>query len=190
MARLAKRPTGKREGWWNASPGAESWLDEFVTWRELGFNMTANRDDYDRYESLPAWSQATLEKHARDRREYVYSLDEFVAAETHDELWNAAQRQLRREGRIHNYLRMLWGKKVLEWTATPRDAIDVLIELNNRFALDGRDPNSYSGIFWCLGRYDRPWGPERPIFGTVRYMSSLSTQRKLRVREYLQTYGP
>jgi deoxyribodipyrimidine photo-lyase len=120
----------------------------------------------------------------------VYSLDDFAAAQTHDELWNAAQRQLTHEGRIHNYLRMLWGKKVLEWTSTPRDAIDVLIELNNRFAVDGRDPNSYSGIFWCLGRYDRPWGPERPIFGTVRYMSSENTQRKLRVREYLRTYGP
>ena len=134
----------------------------------------------------PTWAQATLEKHIRDRREYVYSLDDFAAAETHDELWNAAQRQLVREGRIHNYLRMLWGKKILEWTATPREAIDVMIELNNRFALDGRDPNSYSGIFWCLGRYDRPWGPERPIFGTVRYMSSDNTQRKLRVKEYLQ----
>ncbi len=182
--RLAKKTGGKREGWWGASRGAEAWLDEFVTWRELGFNMTAHRDDYDRYESLPAWSRATLEKHTRDRRVYVYSLDEFAAAATHDPLWNAAQTQLVREGRIHNYLRMLWGKKILEWTATPRDALDVMIELNNRYALDGRDPNSYSGIFWCLGRYDRPWGPERPIFGTVRYMSSESTRRKLQVKGY------
>jgi len=188
--RLSKRSGGKRQGWWNTSPGAESWLDEFVTWRELGFNMTAKRDDFNRFESLPEWSQATLEKHAQDRREFVYSHADFAAAKTHDELWNAAQRQLVREGRIHNYMRMLWGKKILEWTPTPRAAIEIMIDLNNRFAIDGRDPNSYSGIFWCLGRYDRPWGPERPIYGTVRYMSSDNTRRKLRVKEYLRRYGP
>ena len=165
------------------------WLDEFVTWRELGYNMTANRGDYDQYDSLPDWSRATLKMHIRDRREFVYSLDDFAAADTHDELWNAAQRQLLRQGRIHNYMRMLWGKKILEWTSTPREALDVMVELNNRFAIDGRDPNSYSGIFWCLGRYDRPWGPERPIFGTVRYMSSANTRTKLRVKEYLRKFG-
>ncbi len=189
-AELGEKSAGRRQGWWNASASAEMWLDEFVTWRELGYNMAAHDDHYDKCESLPEWSLSTLRKHARDRREFVYSLDEFAAAGTHDELWNAAQRQLVREGRIHNYLRMLWGKKVLEWTPTPREAIDVMVELNNRFALDGRDPNSYSGIFWCLGRYDRPWGPERLIFGTVRYMSSANTQRKLRVKEYLRKYGP
>src|SRR5690606_7969409 len=106
-----------------------------------------------------------------------------------DPLWNAAQMQLVREGRMHNYLRMLWGKKVLEWTPHPRAAVDALVELNNRYALDGRDPNSYSGIFWCLGRYDRPWGPERPIVGKVRYMSSDSTARKLRVKSYVARYA-
>jgi deoxyribodipyrimidine photo-lyase len=93
------------------------------------------------------------------------------------------------EGRIHNYLRMLWGKKILEWSPTPEDALETMIDLNNKFALDGRDPNSYSGIFWILGRYDRPWGPRRPIFGTVRYMSSDSTARKLRVRNYLKRFA-
>jgi deoxyribodipyrimidine photo-lyase len=187
--RLAAKSSGRREGWWGMSSGAEAWIDEFVTWRELGYNMSAHCDDYDRYESLPAWARLTLQKHARDRREPVYSLEEFAAAKTHDQLWNAAQRQLVREGRIHNYLRMLWGKKILEWTASPREAIDVMIELNNRYAIDGRDPNSYNGIFWCLGRYDRPWGPERPIFGTVRYMSSESTRRKLQLKEYLRNYS-
>jgi deoxyribodipyrimidine photolyase len=100
----------------------------------------------------------------------------------------ARELRLLREGRIHNYLRMLWGKKVLEWSASAPDAIDVMIELNNRYAVDGRDPNSYSGIFWVLGRYDRPWGPERPVFGTVRYMSSENTRRKLRVESYLRTF--
>jgi deoxyribodipyrimidine photo-lyase len=187
---LPKRATGKRTGWWGVSAGAEAWLDEFITWRELGYNMATHRDDHDRYESLPDWSRATLDKHACDRRAFTYSLDAFAAARTHDELWNAAQTQLVREGRVHNYLRMLWGKKILEWTASPRDALAVMIELNNRYALDGRDPNSYSGIFWCLGRYDRPWGPERPIFGVVRYMSSVSTRRKLSVNNYLRRYAP
>ena len=185
---LGEKTGGKREGWWGASPGAESWLDEFITWRELGYNLTSHRDDYDQYESLPDWAQATLAKHERDPRQYVYSLEQFAAATTHDPLWNAAQTQLVRQGRIHNYLRMLWGKKILEWTATPRDALDVMIELNNKYALDGRNPNSYSGIFWVLGRYDRAWGPERPIYGTIRYMSSDNTRKKLCVREYLKTF--
>lgn len=187
---LGARTGGKREGWWGTSPGAESWLDQFITWRELGYNMASHRDDYDQYGSLPDWARATLAKHASDPRDYLYSLDEFASATTHDPLWNAAQTQLLREGRIHNYLRMLWGKKILEWSPTPQHALAVMIELNNRFALDGRNPNSYSGIFWVLGRYDRAWGPERPIFGSIRYMSSDNTRRKLRVQEYLQTYTP
>ena len=97
--------------------------------------------------------------------------------------------QLLSEGRIHNYLRMLWGKKILEWSASPQEALEILIELNNRYALDGQDPNSYSGIFWILGRYDRPWAPERPIFGQIRYMSSENTARKLRVKGYIQRYA-
>lgn len=188
-AQLSNKSGGQREGWWNVSPGAESWLDEFITWREIGYNMSSKCSDYDQYESLPDWAQATLRKHARDTRQFVYSLDEFTNALTHDDLWNAAQTQLVREGRIHNYLRMLWGKKILEWTATPQDALDVMIELNNRFAIDGRNPNSFSGVFWVLGRYDRPWGPERPIFGTVRYMSSDNTRKKLHVKQYLVQYG-
>jgi deoxyribodipyrimidine photo-lyase len=188
-ARVTGRATGSAEGWWGASRPVESFLDELVTWREIGFNMCAQQEDYDQYDALPAWARETLDKHRRDPREHVYSLDQFEAAETHDPLWNAAQRQLRREGKIHNYLRMLWGKKILEWSRQPEDALQILIELNNKYALDGRDPNSYSGIFWCLGRYDRPWGPERPVFGTVRYMSSENTARKVRVRAYLARYA-
>ncbi len=168
---------------------AEAFLDQLVTWRELGYNMCVHRPDYDRYESLPDWARATLELHAPDRRDPTYTLDQFAAAETHDPVWNAAQRQLVRDGALHNYLRMLWGKKILEWTESPREALDVMIELNNRYALDGRDPNSYSGIFWMLGRYDRAWGPERPIFGKIRYMSSDSTIRKLKMKQYLERYG-
>jgi len=181
--------SGRRVGWWGMSEQAEAFLDQLVTWRELGFNMAARRPDHREYESLPGWALETLEKHAVDARPYLYDLQQLDAASTHDELWNAAQRQLRRDGRIHNYLRMLWGKKILEWTASPREAARVMIELNNRYAIDGRDPNSYSGIFWCLGRYDRPWGPERPVFGKIRYMSSTNTARKLRIGEYVARYA-
>ena len=125
----------------------------------------------------------------RDPREHEYTLEEFSEAATHDELWNAAQNQLREDGVIHNYLRMLWGKKILHWSEYPRSALSIMLELNNRYALDGRDPNSYSGIFWVLGRYDRPWGPERPIFGKIRYMSSENTARKVAVKEYLTHYA-
>jgi deoxyribodipyrimidine photo-lyase len=190
-ARLARKPTGSREGWWGASPAAESFLDELITWRELGFNMSSRRpDEYDRYESLPAWARKTLEEHGSDVRPHVYSLEDLERARTHDPLWNAAQMELVREGRIHGYLRMLWGKKILEWSPSPREALAVLIELNNKYALDGRDPSSMSGIFWCLGRYDRPWGPERPIYGKVRYMTSENTARKVRVKQYIARHAP
>ncbi len=188
--KLAQKANGSAQGWWGASEPAESFLDQLITWRELGYNMCWQRHDYDQYESLPEWAKKSLGKHAADPREFVYSLQNFERAETHDPLWNAAQTQLVREGRIHNYLRMLWGKKVLEWSARPQEALQVLIELNNKYALDGRDPNSYSGIFWCLGRYDRAWGPERPIYGSVRYMSSENTARKVRVKDYVRQYAP
>ncbi|WP_425614100.1 deoxyribodipyrimidine photolyase [Anatilimnocola sp. NA78] len=188
---LAKKATGKNEGWWGVTKPLESFLDELITWREIGFNFCAHHpDEYDRYESLPEWCRKTLEKHAKDPREHRYDLDQFEAAKTHDPLWNAAQRQLVREGCMHNYLRMLWGKKVLEWSISPQEALQTLIHLNNKYAVDGRNPNSYSGIFWCLGRYDRPWAPERPIFGMIRYMSSDNTARKIRVKNYLRQYGP
>ena len=181
--------TGGRQGWWGMSSNAEAFLDQIVTWRELGYNRCAHADDYDRYETLPEWARKTLEDHADDPRPHLYSLEQMAAAETSDEVWNAAQRELNREGTLHNYLRMLWGKRILEWTPSPRHALASMIELNNRYALDGRNPNSYSGIFWILGRFDRAWGPERPIFGKVRYMSSASTRKKLRLREYLIRYG-
>lgn len=187
--RLAAKPTGSRSGWWGMSEVAEGFLDELITWREVGFNMASKRPDYDRYESLPDWAQATLQEHATDEREHIYTLEQFEQAQTHNELWNAAQRQLVREGRIHNYLRMLWGKKILHWSESPREALRIMIELNNKYALDGRDPNSYSGIFWVLGRYDRPWGPERPIFGKIRYMTADNTARKVSVKEYVRRYA-
>ncbi len=172
-----------------AGKKAVEFLDQLVTWRELGFNLSSKRPDYDRYASLPHWCRKTLGEHAADPRPTLYSLEEFETAATHDPLWNAAQVQLVREGRIHNYLRMLWGKKILQWSESPEKALEIMIELNNKYALDGRDPNSYSGIFWILGRYDRAWGPVRPIFGTIRYMTSENTARKYPVKEYLVRYA-
>jgi deoxyribodipyrimidine photo-lyase len=188
--RLASEPTGKREGWWGMDENAEAFLDELVAWREIGYNFCHRRDDFGEYASLPDWARTTLADHAGDDRPETYSLEQLTAAQTADPLWNAAQTQLVRTGRLHNYMRMLWGKKILEWSPSPEEAAERMIELNNRYALDGRDPNSYSGIFWCLGRYDRPWGPERPIFGKVRYMTSESTRRKLHLAQYLETYAP
>jgi deoxyribodipyrimidine photo-lyase len=139
--------------------------------------------------SLPAWAKTTLAKHARDARAWRYSIDDLASARTHDEVWNAAQRQLARDGWMHNYLRMLWGKKILEWSATPDAAVETMAALMDALALDGRDPNSYTGYLWTLGLFDRPWGPERPIFGTVRYMSSENTRRKLKMKAFLQRYA-
>ncbi len=199
FAALAKREGWKRDqfsevkkgqrGWYGMGEAAESFLDELVTWRELGFNYTSQRDDYEDFESLPEWAKASLEKHAPDAREHLYTLDELAESRTHDRVWNAAQRQLRETGVMQNYLRMLWGKKVLEWSRTPQEAMAALIELNNRYALDGRNPNSYSGISWVFGRYDRAWGPERPIYGTIRYMSSDNTVRKLKMKGYLAEWA-
>lgn len=189
--KLSNTGGGRRAGWWGVSEAAEAFLDQVVTWRELGFNMCATRpQDYASFGSLPTWARATLAKHADDRRTHVYTREEFEQARTGDPLWNAAERQLTRDGWMHNYLRMLWGKKILEWSASPEEALAHMIAIMDRHAVDGRDPNSYTGYLWTLGRYDRPWAPERPIFGTVRYMSSDNTLRKLHLKRYLQKYGP
>ena len=186
----AKETKGSRNGWWGMSPYAEAFMDELVTWRELGYNACCHDSNYDSYESLPSFAQETLAKHAGDPRPYLYSYAQLRDAATHDDIWNAAQNQLVTEGRMHNYLRMLWGKKILEWSPSAQEALEVMIDLNNRYAVDGRNPNSYSGILWVLGKYDRAWGPERPIFGKVRYMTSDSTRRKLRLTDYLRRYSP
>jgi deoxyribodipyrimidine photo-lyase len=186
---LGLRPTGSREGWWGMSQDAEAFLDQVVTWRELGYNRAALSRDHDSYRDQPEWAQRTLDEHRGDPRAPLYTLEELQEARTHDDVWNAAQRQLVEEGRVHNYLRMLWGKKILEWSESPEQAAERMIELNNRYALDGRNPNSYSGIFWVLGRYDRAWGPERPVFGKIRYMASENTRRKLKMKAYLEKFG-
>ncbi len=216
-------PRGGRADFFTRDSSVNSYLDEAITWRDVGYqwHYCRNVDSEVRsaesknvswlrsplkqspmfnFESfdfspggertldvvLPEWVKATLRKHEVDRRDHLYSLEEFENAETHDDLWNAAQTELVATGRIHNYLRMLWGKKVLEWSATPAEAYRVLEHLNNKYALDGRDPNSYTGILWCLGLFDRPWAPERPVFGTVRFMSSENTAKKFKLTGYYQ----
>lgn len=186
---VAKKATGSRAGWWNLPAPAEAFLDQIITWRDLGFVFCYEEPNYTDYETLPEWARITMADHLNDPRPIIYSLDTFERAETHDPIWNAAQRELVQTGRIHNYLRMLWAKKVLHWTETPHDALKILEHLNNKYALDGRDPNSYSGIFWTFGRFDRAW-TERPIFGKIRYMTSDSTKRKMKLNTYLRTYGP
>jgi deoxyribodipyrimidine photo-lyase len=186
--RLSKGGGGAREGWWGVSKSAEAFLDQVVVWRELSFNGCDYVRDYAAYDTLPEWARRTLELHASDARPHLYTRARLDAARTHDEIWNAAQRQLKTEGWFHGYLRMLWGKKILEWCAQPERALDRMRILMDRYSLDGRDPNSYASYAWVLGRYDRPW-PERPIFGTVRYMSSASTRRKLRMKRFLERYS-
>ena len=186
---VPRKVTGAREGWWGMRSAAEAFIDQVVTWRELGYVAAQHLPGNERYESIPEWARSTLDKHRGDPRAYTYDLARLEAAATHDRVWNAAQNQLVREGRIHNYLRMLWGKKVLEWSESPETAFAHLMHLNDKYALDGRDPNSVSGIAWCFGRYDRPWGPKRPVYGTVRYMSSDAAARKLRLTSYVRRLG-
>ncbi|HEY0017526.1 MAG TPA: hypothetical protein VGC13_14540 [Longimicrobium sp.] len=186
--RLAPRATGKREGWWGMTPDAEAFLDELVTWREVSYNTAHWVPENDTYASLPAWARQTLDAHRGDRRAEVFTRDQLEAGATYDALWNATQGQLRTDGRIHNYLRILWGKKFLEWTETPEEALAHMLHLNNRWALDGRNPNSTGGITWVMGRYDHAW-QERPVIGKVRAMSSAATAKKIRVDGYIERYA-
>lgn len=186
---VAPKANGSRSGWWNLPAPAEAFLDQIITWRDLGFVFCYEEPNFADYDTLPEWARTTMADHLDDPRPIVYSLETFERAETHDPIWNAAQRELIQTGRIHNYLRMLWAKKVLHWTEKPQDALQILEHLNNKYALDGRDPNSYSGIYWTFGRFDRAW-TERPIFGKIRYMTSDSTKRKMKLHNYLITYGP
>jgi deoxyribodipyrimidine photo-lyase len=164
---------------------ADEFLEELIVRRELTFNFARFSDNVESLENLPRWAFATLKKHARDQRDPVYSPDQFERALTHDPLWNAAQKELLLLGKIHGYYRMYWGKKIIEWSKTPEEALRTMIYLNDRYALDGRDPNGYTNILWCFGLHDRPW-IERPIFGQVRYMSYEGMRRKTDVDGYIR----
>ena len=162
-----------------------AFLEEAIVRRELSFNFTRFNPDYNSIASLPAWVQQTMRDHIHDPRPDLLEPEQIEAAETPDELWNSAQRELLLSGEMHNYVRMLWGKRVIEWQPTYESAFVLLEHLNNKYALDGRDPNSYAGILWCFGKHDRPWF-DRPIFGKIRYMTSNSTGRKFDAAEYIR----
>jgi hypothetical protein len=161
----------------------DGFLEQAVIRRELSFNLCFYNPRYDSLDALPEWAKKTLDAHRRDRRKPCYSPEQLEAADTHDEVFNLAQRQLVACGVIHNYLRMLWGKKIIEWSETPEEAHRTMVDLHARYALDGRDPNTHAGILWCFGKHDRPWAPERPIFGMIRWMSSEQTAKKVRLKE-------
>ncbi|MEO8499950.1 MAG: deoxyribodipyrimidine photolyase [Vicinamibacteria bacterium] len=185
--RLHLEAAGKREGFFGEDKNANSFLDEALTWRDVGYvwHLHRREDTKSLETALPKWALATLHLHAHDKREFVYDLAQWESASTHDPLWNAAQRELVATGTIHNYLRMLWGKKVIEWSRTPEEAYQTLVHLNNKYALDGRNPNSYTGILWCFGLFDRPWAPQRNVLGQIRYMSSANTAKKFKLGPYL-----
>jgi deoxyribodipyrimidine photo-lyase len=164
---------------------AEEFLEQLIVRRELAFNFARYGPLPDTLAALPGWARTTLDLHSADERDPLYARAEFERAETHDALWNATQRELLRDGVIHGYYRMYWGKKILEWSASPQDALDTMIDLHDRYALDGRDPNTYANILWCLGLHDRPWA-ERPVFGKVRYMSLEGMKRKTDVKAYIE----
>lgn len=163
----------------------DAFLEELIIRRELAYNFTAFNKQYNSLESLPNWAKKTMQKHAQDERPALLSREQIEGAQTYDKLWDASQRELLRTGEIHNYIRMLWGKLVIEWCATYEEAFELLEHLNNKYALDGRNPNSYAGILWCFGKHDRAWGPERPVFGTLRFMTSRSMARKFNAKKYI-----
>ena len=164
----------------------EAFLNQIITWRELSINLVRFNPDYDNFECGEPWAHRTLAKHSKDRRPVLYTERQLENAETHDQLWNAAQMQMVNTGWMHNYIRMYWAKKILEWSRTPAEAHRIAVRLNDKYLLDGRDPNGYAGIAWSIvGKFDRPWF-ERPIFGQIRYMSGESTGRKFDSKKYIQ----
>jgi deoxyribodipyrimidine photo-lyase len=170
------------------SPGEEAYLEEMIVRRELSMNFIFYNQNYDEFEGLPAWAKKTLMEHIEDPREYVYSLEEFEKAQTHDPYWNACQREMVITGKMHGYMRMYWGKKILEWTKTPAEGIKIALYLNNKYELDGRDPNGFTGVAWCFGKHDRAWF-ERNIFGKVRYMNDNGLKRKFDADGYVRKIG-
>jgi deoxyribodipyrimidine photo-lyase len=171
-----------------ASADRDAFLDELIVRRELAHNYTLHHPAWDRYEGIPAWARETLARHAGDPRPHVYELAQLEAAATHDPYWNAAMTEARLTGYMHNHLRMYWGKKILEWSPDAQTAHARCLYLNNRYFLDGLSPNSYANVGWLFGLHDRPW-PERPIFGTVRYMNAAGLERKCDIAAYVAGIG-
>jgi len=166
----------------------KTYLDQLITWRELAINFVRFHPEYDNFQCAEPWAQKTLSEHVHDRRPFLYSRSQLESAQTHDELWNAAQQQMLEKGWMHNYMRMYWAKKILEWSPDPHQAFETAVYLNDKYLLDGRDPNGYLGIAWSIvGKMDRPWFP-RPIFGLIRYMSHDSAVKKFDARRYINQF--
>ncbi|MGC9489953.1 MAG: deoxyribodipyrimidine photo-lyase [Thermovirgaceae bacterium] len=170
--------------------GTKAFIEELVVRRELSDNFCFYEENYDSVKSFPDWAKKTLDEHRKDAREYVYSVEEFEGAGTHDALWNAAQKEMMKTGKMHGYMRMYWAKKILEWSPSPEEAMETAILLNDRYELDGRDPNGYAGVAWSIGGvHDRAW-PERPVYGKVRYMNAAGCRRKFDVDAYIGRFVP
>lgn len=168
----------------------EAFLEELIVRRELSDNFCLYNPHYDSEEGFPEWAKKSLKEHAKDKREYLYSMEEFRNAKTHDELWNAAQREMVVTGKMHGYMRMYWAKKILEWTKNPAEAMHIAIALNDTYELDGRDPNGYAGIAWSIGGvHDRAWF-DRPVFGKIRYMNANGAKKKFDGAKYVHTFSP
>ena len=167
------------------SPGKDAYLEELIVRRELSMNFVFYNQNYDSFDGLPEWAKKTLIAHKRDSREYIYTLEELENAQTHDPYWNAAQKEMMIRGKMHGYMRMYWGKKIIEWSRTPEEAFNVALYLNNKYELDGRDPNGFTGVAWCFGKHDRPW-KERQVLGKIRYMSTKGLTRKFDVDKYVE----
>ncbi len=167
---------------------AEAFLNEILVWRELALNFSLRNPSYRTLDALPAWVNKTLTKHESDPRESEYSMQDFEEAGTHNDLWNAAQRELMTTGVMHNVVRMLWGKHFIAWSKRPADALAWALHLNNKYGIDGRDPSSYAGVQWCFGKFDRPF-QERPVLGLVRPMSLERARKKWDVDAYVARWG-
>lgn len=168
-------------------PEATAFIEQLLVRRELCHNFVHYTPEYDTYEAIPSWCGQTLLTHRSDNRPYLYSNEQLENAQTHDLYWNAAMNEMRISGYMENSMRMYWGKKIIEWSATPEDAYQLTLKLNNRYFLDGRDANSYAGVGWCFGLHDRPW-PPHPIFGTVRTMTASGLSRKFPMDQYCQKW--
>jgi deoxyribodipyrimidine photo-lyase len=164
---------------------ADEFLEELIVRRELAFNFARFASNMEGFDDLPDWAKKTMAAHAGDVRDPLYTAEEMESARTYDALWNATQKELLLRGKIHGYYRMYWGKKMIEWSRTYQDALDLMIRLHDRYALDGRDPNTYTNILWCFGLHDRPWF-DRPIFGVMRYMSFEGMKRKTDIGAYIE----
>jgi deoxyribodipyrimidine photo-lyase len=169
----------------NPGVGKKSYLEELIVRRELSMNLIYYNPQYDSYNVIPEWAKKTLKEHEDDPRHYLYTLRELEEAETHDPYWNAAQKEMLVTGKMHGYMRMYWGKKIIEWSLNPTESFETMSYLNDKYELDGRDPNGYTGIAWCFGKHDRAWS-ERPIFGKIRYMNSAGLERKFKINKYVE----